>query len=104
MKTRLLLLLTIFTIISCGANPERYMNKVVGKTYIGMPEKKFKELFKEKQVIEMKPEVTIYLIDKRTYNDFYGWRGDYRYFYFENQKLAKIDKGERAVDYRIRID
>lgn len=104
MKARLLFLFSIFVLISCGANPERYMNKVVEKTYIGMPEKEFKELFKDEKVIAMKPEVTVYLIDKRTYHDLYGWRGDYRYFYFVNQKLIQVDKGERAVDYRIRID
>lgn len=80
------------------------MNTVVEKTYIGMPEKDFKELFKDEKVVAMKPEVTVYLIDKRTYHDLYGWRGDYRYFYFVNQKLIQVDKGERAVDYRIKID
>ena len=33
-----------------------------------------------------------------------NWRKDHRFFYFENNKLAKVDKGERATDYRIRID
>ena len=46
-------------------------------------------------------DMTIYSIrfmdpmDSRPYRKFY---------YFENNKLVKVDKGERATDYRIRID
>ena len=29
---------------------------------------------------------------------------DIRFFYFENNKLVKVDEGERAVDYRVKID
>jgi hypothetical protein len=27
-----------------------------------------------------------------------------KFHYFENNKLVKVDKGERATDYRIRIN
>lgn len=27
-----------------------------------------------------------------------------KFYYFENSKLIKVDKGERALDYRIKID
>lgn len=27
-----------------------------------------------------------------------------KYYYFSNNKLTRVDKGERAIDYRIRVD
>ena len=27
-----------------------------------------------------------------------------RFYYFKNNKLVKMDSGERATDYRVRID
>ena len=81
------------------------MNNLLDNMSIGMTIEDFKKnIPKDKEVIadmvEMNPEVTIYKVIKPT--NYYS--GDFRFFYFENNKLVKIDKGERAVDYRIKIE
>jgi len=96
-------------ILSCGANPTKLMAKTMDKVYIGMPISEFKEKIVKEEVVVMNSEVTIFKVEIRTYNDVLamsgsGWRSDHRYFYFENNKLVKVDRGERAVDYRIKID
>lgn len=101
---KVLFTLCLFSLIACGANPENYMDKVLDNIYIGMSEQDFKNVVKKKKVIEMKPDLTVYMVDKKTYHDFKGWRSDYRYFYFVNGKLTQVDKGQRDVDYRIKID
>lgn len=94
-----LLLLTIF-FTSCDSlfypSQKRYE-----KVYVGMTVKDFLDKHSKAKNEFLNEEVTIYSIrymesmDNRPYRKFY---------YFENNKLVKIDKGERAVDYRIRID
>ena len=44
---------------------------------------------------------TIYSIRYMETMDAHPYR---KYYYFQNNKLIKVDKGERAVDYRIKID
>ena len=46
-------------------------------------------------------EMTIYSIRYMETMDNHPYR---KFYYFENNKLVKADKGERAVDYRIKID
>lgn len=79
------------------------------KVYIGMKIRDFLSIHKEVKNEYMNRENTIYSItyykDKNgqafanvsdvTYKKFY---------YFENNELVKVDKGERAVDYRIKIN
>ena len=96
-------------VISCGANPAKLMAKTMSKVYIGMPISEFKEKIEKEEVVLMNSEVTIFKVKIRTYNDVLalttsGWRSDVSFFYFENNKLVKVDKGERAVDYRIKIN
>jgi hypothetical protein len=93
-------------ILSCGANPTKLMAKTMDKVYIGMPISEFKEKIEKEELVEMNEKVTIFRKVIKTYNDTpgIGWRRDHRYFYFENNKLVKVDKGERAVDYRIKVD
>ena len=47
---------------------------------------------------------TVYKVTKRVWYDSDGSGSDYRFFYFVDGKLTAIDQGERAVDYRLRID
>ncbi|MGX1024270.1 hypothetical protein [Psychroflexus sp. MBR-150] len=107
-KLNLIIILLSFStlIISCGANPTKLMAKTMDKVYIGMPISEFKEKVEKEELVEMNETVTIFRKVIKTYNDTpgVGWRSDHRYFYFENNKLVKVDKGERAVDYRIKID
>jgi hypothetical protein len=110
-STSIIVLLSISSILlSCGPNPTKIMAKELDKVYIGMPVSEFKEKIEKEELIVMNMQVTIYRIYIKTYNDAHvalsgnGWRDDVRFFYFEDNKLVKIDSGERAVDYRIRID
>ena len=52
----------------------------------------------------MNEQITVYKVNKGNWYDSDGSGRDYRYFYFKNNKLVKIDKGQRAVDYRVKID
>ena len=107
---KLLVLPLLLLILSCGANPTKLMSKTLEKVYIGMPEKEFREVVDKEELVEANSQVTIYKLLYKTYNDAHvalsgnGWRQDHRFFYFVNGKLNRIDKGERAVDYRIKID
>jgi hypothetical protein len=103
-KLNLIIILLSFStlIISCGANPTKLMAKTMDKVYIGMPIPEFKEKVKKVELLEMNEEVTIFR--KVIIQSGLGLRRDHRYFYFENNKLVKVDKGERAIDYRIKID
>ena len=39
------------------------------------------------------------------YKVIYGFNAEnVKFYYFKNNKLVKMDGGERATDYRIRID
>lgn len=104
------LITTAIVLLSCGANPTKLMTKTLDKVYIGMPISEFKEKVDKEELVKANSQVTIYRLVYKTYNDAHvvlsgnGWRQDHRYFYFVNGKLNRIDKGERAVDYRIKID
>lgn len=109
--TKVITLIAVATIlISCGANPTKLMTKTLNTVYIGMPISEFKEKVDKEELVEANSQITIYKVVHKTYNDAHvvlsgnGWRQDYRFFYFVNGKLNRIDKGERAVDYRIKID
>ena len=78
------------------------------KVYTGMPISEFKEKH-DKAINEyLGKDATIYSItyydtEKKMVNRLDDAKYK-KFYYFENNKLVKVDKGERAVDYRIRID
>ena len=72
--------------------------------FIGMTIQEFSKVAKKKQVVLMNEQITVYKVNKGNWYDSDGSGRDYRYFYFKNNKLVKIDKGQRAVDYRVKID
>ena len=80
------------------------MNNAMSNVYVGMPISEFNKLFPKKEIVSMKEKVTIFKVSKRVWYDSDGSGSDYRYFYFSDNELAKVNKGERAVDRRIRID
>lgn len=100
----------LIVLLSCGANPTKLMSKALDKVYVGMPIQEFKDEIDKEELVVMKEDVTVYKLVYKTYNDAHvmlsgsGWRSDFRYFYFVDGKLAQIDKGEKAVDYRIKIN
>jgi len=109
-KLNVITLMTIVTILmSCGANPAKNISKTIDKVYIGMSVNEFKEKVENEELVEMNQKVTIFKKVIKSYNHyFYGVPAlasvDIRFFYFENNKLVKVDEGERAVDYRVKID
>jgi len=80
------------------------MNEAMSKIYVGMTIAEFNQIFPKKELISLKDGITIYKVTKRVWYDSDGSGSSYRYFYFKDNKLAQVDKGERAVDRRIRID
>ena len=103
-KLALLFTLTLF-IYSCGAAKQQ-LNELVGKVYIGMPISEFNQLVQTKELISMKENSTIYLVKKYNWYDHNGADGTaaHRYFYFTNNKLSQVDKGERVADLKIKIE
>jgi hypothetical protein len=84
-------------------NEKKYEN-----VYTGMAANEFKEKHPKAINEYLSEDVTIYSI---TYYDtetkFVNHLDEAKYkkfYYFENNSLVKVDRGERAVDYRIRID
>ena len=71
------------------------------KVYTEMTVKDFLKEHSKAKNEYLSTDMTIYSIrymesmDNRPYRKFY---------YFRNNKLVRVDKGERAVDYRVRID
>ncbi|CAA7195200.1 hypothetical protein [Chryseobacterium potabilaquae] len=104
MKTKISSLLIVILLLSCGSNPQNYFNNLLDNVQIGMSESDFKSKVQDEQLVKSDQNVSIYKVEKRTYNDLHGWRSDHRFFYFINNKLSQIDQGERAVDYRIKVD
>ena len=80
------------------------MDKIMNDVYIGMTIAEFNKIVKKKETIAMREDITIYRVFRGNWYDSDGSGTSYRYFYFINNKLNKVDKGQRAVDYRIKID
>jgi hypothetical protein len=105
-----LFLITLFTVTlftSCASlfwpNERKYEN-----VFNGMTMSEFKKAHPKAINENMSNQTAVFSI---TYYDtetkFVNSLDDAKYkkfYYFEGNKLVKIDKGERAVDYRIRID
>ena len=108
-KLKLILCALISTTLmtSCASmfwpNEKKYEN-----VYTGMTIAEFRQKHPKSINEYLGQNVSIYSI---TYYDtetkFVNNLDDAKYkkfYYFENNKLVKVDKGERAVDYRIQID
>jgi hypothetical protein len=103
MKKILTGLIIIMFTLSCSSGKNQ-MDQVTSQVYIGMPIAEFNKVIPKKRLIEMRKDVTVYKVTKRVWYDSDGSGSDYRFFYFVDGRLSAIDQGERAVDYRIRID
>lgn len=100
-KITVIVLLTVtFALWNC-ASPQKRMNESLNKVYVGMSISEFNEIFPKKNLLEMKDGNAIY---KVVINPHYGGSSEYRFFYFKDNKLIQVDKGERSVDKRIQID
>ena len=104
-KIILLLSLTLF-LYSCGASKSNF-EKTMNNAYIGMTIMEFNKFAKNKELVSMKEGVSVYLLKQYNWYDHDGADGtlaNYRYFYFEDNKLIQMDRGQRATDLRIKID
>ena len=104
MKTKIITIIVSAVILSSCASGTVQMNRMMQDVYIGMTLQEFKQIKARKELVAMREDVTIYRVSIGNWYDTDGSGRDYRYFYFEEGKLARVDKGQRAVDYRIRID
>ena len=104
-KIILVLSLTLF-LCCCGASKSHF-EKTMNNTYIGMTIMEFNKFAKNKELVSMKEGVTVYLLKQYNWYDHDGADGtlaNYRYFYFIDNKLTQMDKGERATDLKIKIE
>ena len=97
--TTLILLLS-----SCGVHPAKKMSNLIKNVPIGTSEKEFNKRFTGQELVYSDNIYSTYKVTISTFNYIHHTRSDYRFFYFKNGYLARIDKGERKVDYRIKVD
>src|SRR5690606_25253749 len=90
----------ILLLSSCSI--ERSMQKSLNKVYIGMPLSEFKKELKKTSLVYMGNGYSCYQLtkSKAVYTGFENQLHSTRFFYFQNNKLWKMDEGVRAVDYR----
>jgi hypothetical protein len=100
LKLSFIFLIFIGLLNSCDSllyhNPKNYE-----KVYTGMGVEEFMKKHPAAKNEFLNESITIYSI---LYYDPMGSGPYKKYYYFENNRLIRVDKGERAVDYRIRID
>jgi hypothetical protein len=99
LKLSLVIILFTSLFISCDSlfYPSQ---KSYEKVYTDMTIQDFLKEHSKAKNEYLSKEVTIYSIRyMETMDKPYS-----KFYYFEDNKLIKVDKGERAVDYRIRID
>ncbi len=91
MKKSILTIFTTILLISCYSNKAPTI-----KT--GMTIEEFQNNTKHEELVSMDGEWMVYKL-------IYGFNAENtRFYYFKNNKLVNMDSGQRATDYRIRID
>jgi len=91
MKKNILTVFIAILLVSC------YSNKAPA-IRTGMTIEEFQKKAKYEELVTMDGEWMVY-------KAIYGFNAENtRFYYFKNNKLVKMDSGERATDYRIRID
>jgi hypothetical protein len=101
-----MIILTLF-IANC-ATGKKQMNDAMNNVYIGMNITDFNKIFPKKELVSMNEGITIYKVNKRLWYENYD--SEYRYCYFQDNKLVQVDKGirdiksVRIVNKSIRID
>lgn len=64
-----------------------------------MSESEFKGLTENERMVYMDENQSIYKIERTQ-----GKGSAHKFFYFQNNRLMRIDEGERATDFRIKVD
>ena len=108
-KNVILLLILISSLSSCISSKFPLESKYE-RVYIGMTLDEFMNQHDDLRSEFMSPSISIYSIryyDDRNAQAIVSSAADVTYkkfYYFENKVLTKVDLGERAVDFRIKID
>ncbi len=100
----ILIFISFSTLLMNCVSGKKQMNEALNNVEIGISKTEFNKLFPKKELVAMKNGVTIYKVSKRVWYDSNGSGSAYRFFYFSDNRLTQMDKGERATDYRIKID
>lgn len=99
------IILIPFFLLSCGG-AEKAMQQSLDNLYIGMSIPEFKKSCKNSSMVYLSEDYSCFKLKEKKAQ--FGEPGGYvystRFIYFKDGKLWKIDEGERAVDYRIRVD
>lgn len=71
-----------------------------------MPIEDFRKAIKKASVVYLDENYSCYKLNKRyaKFADPNHFSYTTRFFYFKENKLWRIDEGERATDYRIQVD
>lgn len=105
MKKAKLLLVLVILMCACGG-VEKAIQKDLDKVYIGMSMSEFKKVVRKTSTVYLSDEYSCLKLQRSKAK--FGQPGGYvystRFFYFQDDKLWRMDEGERAVDYRIKID
>lgn len=103
--TKLISIISIFLLLSsCGSHPAKKMSSLIKNFPVGISEKEFNQRLSGQELVYSDNVYSTYKVTISTFNYIHHSRTDYRFFYFKNGFLERIDKGERKVDYRIKID
>jgi hypothetical protein len=103
MKKIIIILFTAIISFSC-ASGRKQLDEITSQVYPGMSIADFNNVVAKKRLVGMKDGIAIYKVYRQVWYDTDASGSDYRYFYFTNGILTQMDQGERAVDYRIKID
>lgn len=104
-KTLTLVIISMTLLFGCGS-VEKSMQRRLDKVYIGMPLSEFKKTVRKTSMVYLSEDYSCFKLrkSKAKFGAPSGFVYSTRFFYFQGDKLWKIDEGERAVDYRIRVD
>lgn len=91
MRHSIILTIIVASLLGCATNQ---ISKVTSKAYIGMPLNEFLTIAGKGAILDSKNALsTVY----RVYDyDMNGYKTDVRFFYFEFDKLTRIDGGVRV--------
>jgi len=103
MKKIIIYLFIALIIFGCASGKSQ-LGRIVSQVYLGMTIAEFNKMVPKKSLVSMRKDVTVYLVSRQVWYDSDGSGADFMYFYFIEGKLSSMDHGERAVDYRIKID
>jgi hypothetical protein len=103
MKLLSLCLILVLFLFGCVSG-KRQVQKLTEKVYLGMSITEFNKQVKNKTLVVLRKDITIYKVERRVWYDSDGSGSGFKFFYFVNNQLTHLDEGEKSVDYRIQID